>query len=245
MQRMSLLVLGLCACKGHDPVPLGTDPSDADTELVEDTAQPNPWQDISSVAFSAQFGYDRDADAVTAVTFTGSTVRPTIEVHLGWDGWQGSVDDTERHCTVAIFLEDASESQWVVGDRLWRAFDPQNGDGETDCPELDPSVYGEDVVDQLTALEWGIGVGDLTEDTRAWLEPQVVDLGEYFGGTLHVTDFLGEDDEMIYGRAYAVDAMEVQTDDSGQIIAIPAGQVELDDLATGWYVLSSPAYWTI
>jgi len=131
-----------------------------------------------------------------------------------------------------------------TADKAWRAFDAPGGDGLTDCEDLDPDVFGEDVVAGFAALKWGVGVGAMTQETIDWLEPQVDDLGEYIGGTLHVSDYLGEDVTMVYGTAYEVEGeMEVVVNADGTGNPILAGQVEMEGLATGWYTLSSGLYW--
>ncbi len=252
MYRGSVFLVVLIACGPATPDPDVCDPTvddcDTDTEVEEtgDTAVTDGYLDVSTVSFSAQFGYDAESGEITAVTIEGSEIRPTIDVLLGWGGWAGDTNQTSQYCRVGIFLDGAPEADWNVGDdRIWKAYDAPGDEGATDCSDLDPEMFTDDVVAAFTQLDWGVAVGGMTDETRDWLEPQVDNIDEYVGGTFHVSDYLGEDVDMVYGLTYEVEAdMAVIVDPQGNGTPIPAGQVELERLATGWYTLNSALYWT-
>lgn len=243
---LALAVLAACTPESEPPVTATGGTSTLDTQ--DSAPIVDGYREIGTFAFGAQFGYDADSDSLVAVTIDGQYLPPTFEIYLGEPGWNADPNLTDMYCTVAISLDGAVGTTWAQNDPLyWRGFDT-TGPGGTDCDDLDPAVFGTDVVQSFAALDLGVAIGPRSADLDDWLLPQIPaeDAELYYGGLLKVTDVVGEDISLAYGTAYEVDpSFHVVFDQTNTATAVPTSTLEAPGTGTAWYVVNSATYFTL
>lgn len=257
MRRTLFTALAVVACNG-DPsrTAPGThipwSPPDTDSECVDSGCDASPWFDITYLTWSAQFGYSRPDDRLTAVATPYGPVEPSIELLLGTKRWSRSgfdSGDTTAYCLVSLPLSEVTTPAWVTSDAgLWFGVGYQGAEPLSTCDkpgyELDPSKWGDDPIALIAGPDgsggsWGAAVGELSENAHAIVQSSFrpEDLDYVFGGAMAVPLLSGIDDD-VYGIAYELDELgAVSIGDDGSLDAWLAQDVRgpSGGVRSAWY----------
>ena len=151
--------------------------------------------------------------------------------------------------TATLTLTSSTLASWASGDpTVYFGVDYTGGTGSalTNCNtpglELDPAIFGTDVIDTLVTQigGWGAGIGDFGPQFYGYgTNPGT--FADFVGARINATPGFIESDAF-YAQPVEIDptTFEAQLDTSGVPITISPASVDLGgNIATGWYRIFS------
>ena len=152
-------------------------------------------------------------------------------------------------CSVAFDADAAvanAAPAWAGAAAVYEAFDLTVADGTTDCPALDPLVYGtDDIRDLLSQISWGVAMGELG-DVAAPLEDAVTAFGLDWAADwapfvygAHISWDQLPAESISYGFVAEAVCQELSLDADGLSINVPAQATVPDGLrfTNPWFVV--------
>jgi len=230
----------------------------SDTGCLGDDCGDSRYFDVASIYIRGQFGYDATSRRTVTVDVAGLyTVPPAYEIYLALDGWSRDVSDTDSYCYIHLPF-DAAGSSPSLSTRLYARVEydsvaqPPVTNCNTEGYELDPQIWGTDVIDLFVTTNPGayfMAPGDpidqIERDVIPLLPEELQPLA--IGGTMGVPSFMGTEVDVIYGFAWRLDdIMRAELDDTGYLQGVNAQEVALpDNMVTAWYNLVALLYWPV
>jgi hypothetical protein len=273
---LTLLALALgvgtyTGCSGGNTDTATGDDDDDDTHTDDDTTptgdtatDPGPqYLEITGIGISAGFGFD--GANIVEMTFPedvgGGALLNAIFLTFTTDSWNGYYDDIAEYCQVVIPLTNATLAEWAQeDDRLLYGVDWNPDDtATTDCHDstnhlpVDTAEWGEDMaVDWTTDVEWGVAVGDWSDELSEFLEDYATsttgDLkeGGLLGGRLLIPDNFAGGPELddVFARGHKADGANVVEVDGNYFVDYTYEEVVGTGLMPpGYYAVDSLFSW--
>lgn len=147
--------IGLClvcvACRHDDPDSSGE------------------WLDVDAVVFRSEYGVA--SGQLQDVIVGEETVTPSFYVHIVNSARWAGRDDEANACVIQYALGSAPSWDGAAAAGLWAGWtiDAAISEGTYGaCDQLDPALFGDDVVAWLDADgDWAVGIGPATEALEA------------------------------------------------------------------------------
>jgi hypothetical protein len=240
------------------------DTTDDETTPTGETAtDPGPqYLEISTIDISASFGFDgaNIVDMTLPEDLGGDTLLNAVFLTFATDSWNGYYDDIANYCQVVIPLTNATLAQWAQDDdRLLYGVDWNPDDtAVTDCHDstnhlpVDSTIWTEDMAaDWTTDVEWGVAIGDWSEELQEAVEDggyDTEDLQEegLLGGRLLIPDNFdgGPDLDEVTARGHKADGANVVEVDGNYFVDYTYDEIiGTGTMPPGYYEASSMFTW--
>ncbi|GEM_PF-6273174 len=170
---MTLLLALSVACRPADSLDSSpTVPTDSDT------TRPASELRVAGFTVSGAFGYDPDNQRALPYYFgdiTTPEIMPWLEFYFSLE----ADNQLPGPCRISVQLSatPVDGAPWSADPVMFGIDYPWDDLGYDDtCPDMDPAIYPDTLINLIKAWTFGIGVTPITDDGYAAIEAHVVDL---------------------------------------------------------------------